>query len=122
VERPQPPAESLRAELEPEGIAVSVVYPPDTDTPQYAEEAPLRPEATRRIAAGARIMSADAVAAAILRGVARGSFVIAPGWEMSALALLHSGIAPLLYRFWMRPLITRLHGAAPEDRIMRRST
>ena len=31
-------AEALRSELVPEGIGVSVVYPPDTDTPGYRAE------------------------------------------------------------------------------------
>ena len=31
-------AEALRGELAPEGIGVSIVYPPDTDTPQLTEE------------------------------------------------------------------------------------
>ena len=35
-------AEALRSELAPDGVAVSVVYPPDTDTPGYREEARTR--------------------------------------------------------------------------------
>ena len=31
-------AEALRAELRADGVGVSIVYPPDTDTPQFAEE------------------------------------------------------------------------------------
>jgi 3-dehydrosphinganine reductase len=112
-------AEALRGELEPDGIGVSIAYPPDTDTPQLAEEQRQRPEVTRRIAAGASVLSADAVAAAILRGIARDRFVIASGWRMRALAPLHSLVAPLLYRLWIRPLIGRLHGTEADERAMR---
>ncbi|HEV7820295.1 MAG TPA: SDR family oxidoreductase, partial [Burkholderiales bacterium] len=93
-------AEALRSELAPDGIAVSVVYPPDTDTPQLHEEVRHRPPALAKIAGGAKVLSADAVAAAILNGIARKRFIIAPGLEMAALARLHSLIGPLLYRFW----------------------
>jgi 3-dehydrosphinganine reductase len=102
-------AEALRSELAPEGVAVSVVYPPDTDTPGYREELRHRPEISHRLAATGGLMSAEAVAAAIFRGIARDRFVIAPGASMAALARLHSLAAPLLHRFWFDPLITRLH-------------
>jgi 3-dehydrosphinganine reductase len=61
-------AEVLRAELRPEGIDVSVVYPPDTDTPMLREEIRIRPEITSRIAAKAKAMTADDVADTILNG------------------------------------------------------
>lgn len=105
-------AEALRSELAPDGIAVSVVYPPDTDTPQLREELRQRPETTSLIAGKAKVLSADAVADAILRGVKRNRFAIAPGWEMSALALLHSLVGPLLHRYWFDPLIARSHRRA----------
>jgi 3-dehydrosphinganine reductase len=100
-------AEALRNECKPAGIAVSVVYPPDTDTPQLHAENELRPEATRQIAAGSRVLSADVVAERILRGIDRGRFVIAPGFEMTAMAILHSLAAPLLNRFLYDPIVAR---------------
>jgi 3-dehydrosphinganine reductase len=107
-------AEALRSELAPDGIAVSVVYPPDTDTPQFREEVRLRPEPTSRVAGTAGVLSADRVAEAILRGIRRGRFAIAPGLEMSALAVLHSVIGPMLHRFWFDPQIARAHRPAPK--------
>ena len=107
-------AEALRSELAPDGIAVSVVYPPDTDTPQFREEVRLRPEATSRIAGTAGVLSADRVARAVLRGIRRGRFTIAPGLEMSTLAVLHSLIGPMLHRFWFDRQIARLHRPAPK--------
>ena len=101
-------AEALRSELSAEGIAVSVVYPPDTDTPGYREELRHRPEITNRLAATGGLLSADEVAAAIMRGIARGRFTIAPGAAMAALARLHSLVGPLLNRIWFDPLIRRL--------------
>jgi 3-dehydrosphinganine reductase len=91
-------AESLRGELARDGIGVSIVYPPDTDTPQLAEENRYKPPETKRITAEARTWSADDVARVILKGVRRKRFVITPGWEMWALSRLHSLIGSLLQR------------------------
>lgn len=103
--------ETLRAELKPDGIAVAVVYPPDTDTPGFRAELGRRPPITSRLATAGGLMRADQVAAAILRGVGRGRFTIAPGRQMAALALLHSLLGPLLRRFWLDPRIAQLHEA-----------
>jgi 3-dehydrosphinganine reductase len=100
-------AETLRSELAPERIGVSIVYPPDTDTPQLREERRMRPAITSRIAGNAKVLSADQVAGAILRGIARNRFTIAPGAQMAALALFHSLAGPLLHRFWFDPLVAR---------------
>jgi 3-dehydrosphinganine reductase len=102
-------AEALRAELRPEGIGVSIVYPPDTDTPQLREELKTRPEITSRIAGSTRVYSADEVANAIVRGVRRGRFTIAPGWEMTILAHFHSLIGPFLNWYSFDPIIARGH-------------
>lgn len=109
-------AESLRSELAPEGIGVSLVYPPDTDTPQLVEELRSRPAPASAVAAGARVLKADVVADAILRGVAKGRFTIAPGWEMGLLARLHSLIAPALHRFWFDRVIARSLGRSSKER------
>jgi len=89
-------AESLRAELKGSGVGISIVYPPDTDTPQLAGENLTKPAETRAITAGAGLLSADDVARAILDGLARGAFAITPGLPMTLLYRFHSILAPLL--------------------------
>ena len=74
----------------------------------------MRPEATSRVAGSGGLCSADQVAEAILRGIRRGRFTIAPGLEMSALAMLHSVVGPLLHRFWFDRQIAQLHRPAPK--------
>lgn len=95
-------AEALRPELKPMGISVAIAYPPDTDTPQLAEENKTKPPATKAITATADVWSADGVARVILEGVERGRFAITPGVEMGVLNRLHSLIAPLLNRYFDR--------------------
>ncbi|MHB0877923.1 MAG: SDR family oxidoreductase [Anaerolineae bacterium] len=71
----------LRAEMRPLGVRVSVVFPPDCDTPQLAYENQFKPKETKALSGGTKCMAPVAVAQAILAGVARGSYVILPGSE-----------------------------------------
>ncbi|MEM1368001.1 MAG: SDR family oxidoreductase [Cyanobacteria bacterium P01_H01_bin.15] len=91
--------ESLRCELKPGGIGVSVVYPPDTDTPQLAYENKTKPPETAAIAGSAGVLSAEVVAQAILKGIERNQFAVTPGFEMSLLNRVHSLIAPAFFGF-----------------------
>ncbi len=95
-------AESLRGELKPLGINVSVVYPPDTDTPQLEEENKTKPAETKMITGSAQTWTAEGVAAEIIKGIIKNKFAIAPGLEMKALSVLHSAIAPLLNWYFDR--------------------
>ena len=74
-------SESLRAELKPHGIRVSVAFPPDTDTPQLAYENQYKPPETKAISGAAQALSAEKVAQAILHQAARGHYLIFPGSE-----------------------------------------
>ncbi len=89
-------AEALRAELKPAGIAVTIVYPPDTDTPQLTEENLTKPPETKALTAGGGLWTAEAVARATLTAVRRGRFSVTPGFQLTTLAWLHSLIAPVL--------------------------
>ena len=93
-------AESLRGELKPLGINISIVYPPDTDTPQLAEENKTKPIETKMMTGTAKTWSAVCVAREIVYGIKKKSFAIAPGLEMTVLARLHSLIAPGINRYF----------------------
>ena len=95
-------AESLRGELKPKGIKVTIVYPPDTDTPQLAAENKIKPLETKKITATAKAWTAEAVAQQIITGVERGRFAITPGTELTILNRLHSLISPLLNWYFDR--------------------
>jgi len=74
-------SEALRAEMKPRGIRVSVLCPPDTDTPGLAFENRTKPVETRALGSRGGLMSAEDVADALLRGMKRGRFLIVPGLE-----------------------------------------
>ncbi len=87
-------AESLRGEMKVYGVNVSIVYPPDTDTPQLVAENKTKPEETKQITATAKMWTAAGVAQEIVRGIERNAFAIAPGLEISLLNRLHSVLGP----------------------------
>lgn len=95
-------AESLRGELKGLGVGISIIYPPDTDTPQLAEENKTKPPATKLITATAKVWSAEAVTKEIVKGIEKKTFAIAPGLELSILNKFHSLIAPGLNYYFDR--------------------
>lgn len=106
-------AEALHAELRHEGIAVSIAFPPDTDTPQLVEEERTKPAETRLMTARAGLWSADAVAERILKGVSRGAFAITPGFELTALYRFGSLISPLVQWSWAKQVARMRRSAEP---------
>lgn len=91
-------AESLRVELAPQ-IAVTLAYPPDTDTPQLVAEQRTKPAVTKAITDGGGLWQPQDVARVILRRAAKGRFTATPGLQMTALLLLHSLLGPILRRW-----------------------
>ena len=92
----------LRSELKAYGIDVSVVLPPDTDTPQLAFEHSIIPDITRKINENGGVMSADQVAKIIMRGLRRRQFSIVPGMEGKLLYGLSSIIGRYFYHMAVR--------------------
>jgi NAD(P)-dependent dehydrogenase (short-subunit alcohol dehydrogenase family) len=72
-------SEALRSELKPHGIWVSVVCPPQVDTPLLQETDKTKPPETKRLNDNAGLLTADAVALAVRRGLERKKFMIIPG-------------------------------------------
>lgn len=88
-------AESLRQEMISRQIQISVLCPPDTETPGYAEENRTKPYETQALSESAKLMTADAVAEKFMRGVKKGKFIITCNGESTMLYRLH-GIWPSL--------------------------
>jgi short-subunit dehydrogenase len=100
-------SEALRSELKRHGIRVFVLCPPDTDTPGLDEENRIKPPETRAVSAGARLLTADAVAAALLRGIERRRLLIIPGLD-SRLAALAKRLFPGLVEWVTDRAIARV--------------
>ena len=101
-------AEVLRVELAPQGISVTLCYPPDTDTPQLAAEQRTKPRATRIITEGGGLWQPEDIATHLLKGMDRGAFAVAPGWQMKTLLYLGNALAPVLR--WHQHRIVRKVG------------
>jgi len=90
-------SDALRAEMNPHGIQVSIVFPPDTQTPQLDFEAPIKPPETKAIAGNSQVLSPEKVAESILNGIKKGRYVIIPGFEGKILYRLINLLGNLTY-------------------------
>lgn len=97
-------AEALRIELAGAGVGVTVAVPPDTDTPQLAQERPLRPAAIAPFAGAGRPLPPQVVAAHLIRTAERGGFISAPTAQLAAIARVQGLASGLLARVQMRLL------------------
>lgn len=93
-------SQALRMELEPDGIGIGVVFPPDTDTPQLEFENRTKPSELRKIAGTIRPISPEKVADSIIRGIQKGEFMIFP--DRSSRSAYHANrLAGPAVRGWM---------------------
>ena len=74
-------SEVLRSELKPFGIMVSVLCPPDTNTPALEVENKTKPKETRAISKNAGLMQPEDVAKTLIKGMQKKQPVIIPGFE-----------------------------------------
>ncbi|HSD76811.1 MAG TPA: SDR family oxidoreductase [Solirubrobacteraceae bacterium] len=79
----------LRAELRPQGVGVSVVLPPNTDTEMLEAEMRQLPAEMRPIHSTSRVLPPEAVADGLLAGVCSGRFEIIPGRDNRVLKRVH---------------------------------
>ncbi len=100
-------SECLRAELRQYSINVSVLCPPDTDTPMMRSEDQARPEETRAIAGNAGYVSADFVAESLFRELGAGKFLIVPGLQ-GKMILLIKRLLPRLPELVMNRTIRKI--------------
>lgn len=89
-------AEVLRHELNSLNIKISILYPPDTDTPGFERENQTKPPETAILSETAKLYTPDHVAKQYLHGIRRGKFHIMIGegvwiWRLFRLfpALVH---------------------------------
>jgi 3-dehydrosphinganine reductase len=72
-------AEVLRTELIPYNIKVSILYPPDTDTPLLKRGNEMRPKEQLIISEKGGLLTAEQVAKGFINGLLKEKFEIFPG-------------------------------------------
>lgn len=90
-------SDCLRNELQGTGVAVSVAYPPDTDTPGYATESQTKPTMCIAVnaAVGSQLFDADTVAGVIVRQLQRGAYhLTTPDLGSNMLVSAMTGLSP----------------------------
>lgn len=83
-------------ELKPYNIAVTLVHPPDTDTPGFIEEEKTKPEITRALSQTAGLYTADYVARILLNDAESGKFMSCVGIDGFMLASVNAGMSPVI--------------------------
>jgi len=73
-------SESLRAELKPRGIHVSVVCPPEVDTPLVIHEGKTIPPEARTVKNMGGLLKPELVARRIIKGIRKKRYMIIPGF------------------------------------------
>ncbi len=76
-------AEVLRHELKPAGIDVSILFPPDMDTPGFANENKTKPAETAIMSESVGLRTPEEVARTFVKGILKGTYSIHPrgsGW------------------------------------------
>jgi len=91
----------LRQELARCNIAVTVLCPPDTDTPGFENENRNKPPETQAIGGKAKLLKPDEVANALLKGLRKKKKIIVPGVE-GKLTLFLTRYAPGLLDLFVR--------------------
>ncbi len=92
-------SEALRSELRPYKIGVSVLCPPDVDTPMFENENKAKPLETLRISEGAKLMKPEEVAKEAIHGMEKGRFIIIPNLPGKMFNLANRLAPSLVNRF-----------------------
>lgn len=87
-------AETLYFEGKPFGINITVVYPPDTDTPGFRSEEQVMPPETVAISDTGGLFNSDKVAKCIADGIRRKQFKVTIGFIGYLLGVLTAGMTP----------------------------
>ncbi|MBE1301395.1 MAG: SDR family NAD(P)-dependent oxidoreductase [Alteromonadaceae bacterium] len=97
-------AGALKQELYQQGIGVSVLCPPEVDTPMVQEEAKHVSPQARFVKDIAGTLKVDTVTKATIRGINKKQFLIIPGF-MAKLTYMQARLAPEIFSWVMQCLV-----------------
>ena len=100
-------SDALRQELIQYNIHVSVLCPPDTDTPGFEAENINKPKETKAIAGNAKLLQPEFVANAVLKGIQKKQKMIIPGFD-GKMTLFLKRFFPSLVEWFMRNSIQKV--------------
>lgn len=86
-------AESVQMEFKPYNIYVSLVNPPDVDTPMLKEEMQWKPEETKILSADGGLFSAEDLAADIVSSIRSWRFMVNTGFDGWLLGLASTSLS-----------------------------
>ncbi|XP_037538136.1 3-ketodihydrosphingosine reductase [Nematolebias whitei] len=88
-------AEALQMEIKPYNIYVTMAFPPDTDTPLFAEENKSKPLETKLICETSGVWQPDQVAKIVVKDAVQGNFNSSVGPDGYMLSALTCGMSPV---------------------------
>jgi len=88
-------AEALQMEVKPFKVFITMAFPPDTDTPGFAEDSKEMPPETKEISATSGLFSSPEVARKMIDSVEGGDFLCCVGLDGFMLGTLTAGMAPV---------------------------
>jgi 3-dehydrosphinganine reductase len=100
-------AETISQELASRNISVSILCPPDTETPGFEEEEKTKPHETRELSKGAKLMTAEQVSKKFIADLKRRKFVITCNFE-SALYYRLTRLLPAMVRMIMKLMVNSI--------------
>jgi len=89
-------AEVLRCELKPHGVGVTVLCPPNVDTPGYAREVAMEPAETAAINGSVKAVSPKSMGEVLVSAVEKEKYLVVPGLVNGLLYRL-KGLWPELF-------------------------
>lgn len=92
----------LRSELRPHGVRVSIVFPPDTRTPQFYSENMYKPLETERISGTIKPVEPERIAQAVIRAIKRRQYIVVPDRKVHLTYALTNGIQGVARKYFDR--------------------
>jgi 3-dehydrosphinganine reductase len=101
---------ALRIECRPKGILVSVVCPPEVETPMVFEERRTAPAITTQVKQFAGSVTLERLCSEVMRGLEKGEWMIVPGGRAKLTAWLARALPGLMNRVTDRMIAKGLKG------------